>query len=82
VARSSTTRRSASQKKDALPLSQAVTDAGSFQHQVDTVQRTWRSSWREGDEGLERIARTPGRVIQDGARFAKWRAVIAVAIAF
>ena len=80
MARSSTTRRSASRRKTALRSSKAVTDAGIIPGiKVDTGAKDLAGHPGEKiTEGLDGLRDRLAEYSQMGARFAKWRAVIAI----
>ena len=83
VARSSTTRRSArrsQKKKDGTPFAKAIADAGVITGiKVDTGAKDLAGHPGEKvTEGLDGLRDRLAEYSQMGARFAKWRAVIAV----
>ena len=80
MARSSTTRPSARQKKDGTPFVKVLTDAGIIPGiKVDTGAKDLAAHPGEKiTEGLDGLRARLVEYFQMGARFAKWRAVIAV----
>jgi len=68
------------QKKDGTPFVKVITDAGIIPGiKVDSgAKRDGGSSRRENNRRTGRIAGPPQEYFQMGARFAKWRAVIAM----
>ena len=80
AARSSTTRRSARQKKDGTPFVKVIADAGIIPGiKVDTGAKDLAGHPGEKiTEGLDGLRDRLTEYCQMGARFAKWRAVIAM----